>query len=143
MGFVSIVSGYIKVERDLRVAVARIEALPTYAEDEWPFLPREAFGLELAKTVIQKGPIPVSYKGECVIPFGMAVKEIEGDWEAWLQKFETLFKPMGASEASVSLWITHMKPLDSHDRFFYSWRCDDWRSSGPHKWTFTGEPRSF
>jgi hypothetical protein len=98
MGFVSIVNGYIKVEGDVRAAVARIEALPIYDQDEWPFLPREAFGLEMAKMVIRaKGEmsqISVCYKGECIIPFGMSVKEIEGDWEAWLQKFENLFKSM-------------------------------------------------
>jgi hypothetical protein len=136
MGFITTVSGYINVEGNVGAAVQRIEALPTYSEDTWPFLPREAFGLQIAKEVMQKGDLVISYKGECIIPFGMSVKQIDDDWEEWLQKFESLFKPMDATKAFVAL-------LSEKGSFFYTWDCDSWRNPDPDKWKFTGEPRSF
>jgi hypothetical protein len=139
MGFVTTVSGYINIEGNVSAAVQRIEALPSYTEDKWPFLPREAFGLQIAKAVIQsREALTITYKGECIIPFGMSLKEVDYSWEEWLEKFEQLLYPMEASKAFVTLWVA------DKGSFFYNWRCENWwRSSTERQWTFSGEPRSF
>jgi hypothetical protein len=145
MGWVSIVSGYINIEGDVRAAIERIEALPTVDRDEWPFLPREVFGLELAKTAVRSGDLPISYKGECIISFGMSVKGADGEWSEWLTKFENLFQSMDASAAFVTLKLTNGMSTDDFDGcFFYKW-TRDYTCGDPTAriWTFSGATRSF
>jgi hypothetical protein len=143
MGFATPVFGYIKVEGDLKGALARIQQLPSIDEDEWPFMPREIFALGSAD-------LRLNYKGEYIIHFGMCVKQAEGEWEQWLSKFEQLFKSMDATEAFVVLQHPSWESGEFDGRFYYKWELD-WREKIPigerrldnREWIFKGEPRNF
>ena len=145
MGYETVVYGYIKGDtlkpgtpeyyalHSLNRAV--IDGLPD--DDDWPFLTRSMF----------------SYPGEDamhgryrrqIIHFGASFKELESDWEEWLEKFEALLKRLYWWEAKLHL------EAELVGNYAYTWKAkydpDKW-SQPIHlpttNWDFEGGPRDF
>jgi hypothetical protein len=134
MGFATTVAGYIIIEDDSGQVARALELLPSLSADEWPFLPREAFAPSPATGLL-------AYKGRAVIHFGFSVKEVEGEWSEWLDKFERFFKAAGATEAFVTLSVPYANSGEGDGRFSYSWRLR-WQPSGSREWEFIGGERA-
>jgi len=134
MGFVSTISGFI-VTTDAGNARDCIDQLPRLKDDCWPFLPAEIFAVAPASPTLQ-------YKDHHIIHFGMAVKEIETEFSAWLDKFESFFKTMpGTTEAMVILGSETIRSEHPSGRFIYHWKRKNGAMGQTVVWEFSGDER--
>ena len=132
MGHFTIVHGYIHAWEDFFEENAEIIArLPE--EDTWPWLTRDLF------VVPQRTH---SYSRQ-IISFGTMYDGVEGEWEAWLTKFERLLRRMYWDDAHVYL------KTELWGDYHYVWEiiippevAEEGLEGPLQDWTFSGGPRS-
>ncbi|HSU67136.1 MAG TPA: hypothetical protein VLJ39_09705, partial [Tepidisphaeraceae bacterium] len=113
-----------------------IGALPD--ADSFPYLTRSMFAIPGEEA--PQG----TYRSQ-IIHFAASMKEVEGDWKKWLEKFEGLLHKLYWFNAVVHL---RAEVMGDHD---YEWTIDANQivnylkdaPKPPTKWFFDGGPRSF
>src|SRR5438552_9367686 len=134
MGHQSLVYGVIEVfpadprrpEADERTRAA-LAALPE--DDEWPFLVRSMFSATFSEHV------SVAYLFRPA-HFAASLKEVEGEWDEWLPKFERLLATLDGITAVVHL---ETELVGTHTYHWSRVNVGSW----PPTWEFGGGPRAF
>ena len=117
--------------------LANIEALPKV--DQEPFLSRNMFRFSETHERSQN-----TYRGR-VIYFGGSFHGLWTEWEAWLEKFESLLRRLHWEHATLTM-VTEYQ--GTHQ---YFWNASEeaiqrFGETPPHpvgSWKFSGGPRSF
>jgi len=134
MGHQSLIYGVIETfsvgtqrpEADERTQAA-LSALPD--DDEWPFLVRSMFSATFNEHV----SVAYLYRP---IHFAASLKEVEGEWEEWLVKFERLLAKLDGITAVVHL---ETELVGTHTYHWSRANIGSW----PPEWEFRGGPRAF
>jgi hypothetical protein len=133
------VHGYIDAWEDyFEENAAIIASLPE--EDTWPYLTRDLFAVPQQKH---------SYNGQ-IISFGTMYSGVEGDWEQWLSKFDSVLRRMYWDDAHVYLqsevWGAYHYVWGA---YHYVWEiiippeaAEEGLQLPLQEWKFSGGPRS-
>jgi hypothetical protein len=142
MGHISIIYGNIigaPCYRDRalhRINKSVIESLPI-DDKKWPRIERSMF-------LVPDPDLSKLYRDQ-VIVFGTSYKEVEQDWEEWLQKFESILMELYWISATVHL-ETELIGTHTYEWVYDSNQPDNFVSENPKptsKWNFSGGPRKF
>ena len=107
-------------------------------EDEFPFLVKDMF------SITERNKVSLDYHFQ-IIHFGASYKEVESNWDTWLNKFEALLSKLYWARAVVYMeaelvgnykyeWLANL----NHSR-----NSDGILSQPISSWEFVGEPRKF
>jgi hypothetical protein len=142
MGHVSIVYGIIigapsKIPDYHKLQHLNNKVLASLPEnDNFPWVTKNMFHFQDPEN------IEGTYR-EQIIAFAASYKEIEYEWEVWLEKFESVLKQLYWISAKIHL------ETDFRGSYVYEWvfdinQTDNWTSDNPTPtsiWTFEGGPR--
>jgi hypothetical protein len=113
-----------------------LELLPV--EDDYPPLTRNMFSLTASRYAV-----PGLYQ-KLVIHFGLTVKNIEEEWDTWLDKFESVLEIIEWREARAHLEFEYAPDGLAEKRFDYRWAFPHGAGRTDRaSWEFEGGPREF
>ena len=148
MGFESKVSGFISVkiggssiEEKISEIENCLETLPKLREDNFPFLPREIFGI----SKLNKGEnnVPIAYRS-IMIHFGISMKQLDEEIEVWINKYEQFLKRIpNAWESIVNIEIIPFTANYPMNHLRYHWFKEFKPKSEESYWRFEGDPTNW
>ena len=127
-----VIHGYSRQHGGLDPDALNLAALASLPEsDTWPFLVRSMFAMT------ESGQVCVDYKSR-LIHFAASLKEVEGEWGEWIEKFERFLGKIDGTSVSLHL------ETEWYGNMFFEWeRSKDTMDAWPPVWKFCGGPRSY
>ncbi len=116
----------------LTAACEKIAALPQCREnDEWPFLNQEHFS------------VGAGYYKSGVLAFGGTYKQVECEWDEWLEKFEAFLDGLCWSDCYLHLRTEISGSFDYRysSEMVYEGKAGKGSWIAPTNWRLTGGPR--